>query len=79
MKQSLVEIRARNVLWILAMAILVVGIAPTLLTAQEPNQVGLAVQFGDGRVETRDINEGTVQTDRLDFVESENLFADLDD
>ena len=56
MKQSLVEIRARNVLWILAMAILVVGIAPTLLTAQEPNQVGLAVQFGDGRVETRCIS-----------------------
>ncbi|SDN41571.1 ribose-5-phosphate isomerase [Lutimaribacter pacificus] len=37
------------------------------------------VGYGDGRVETRDINEGTVQTDRLDFVESENLFADLDD
>ena len=33
--------------------------------------------FGDGRVETRDINEGTVETDRLDFVESDNLFADL--
>lgn len=33
--------------------------------------------FGDGRVETRDINEGTIETDRLDFVESDNLFADL--
>ncbi len=36
------------------------------------------VGYGDGRVETRDINEGTVETDRLDFVESENLFKDLD-
>jgi len=35
--------------------------------------------YGDGRVETRDINEGTVQEDRLDFVESENLFTDLGD
>lgn len=37
------------------------------------------IGFGDGRVVTRDINEGTVENDRLDFVESENLFADLDD
>lgn len=36
------------------------------------------VGYGDGRVETRDINDGTVETDRLDFTESENLFADLD-
>lgn len=35
--------------------------------------------YGDGRVETRDINEGTVQEDRLDFVESDNLFSDLGD
>jgi ribose 5-phosphate isomerase A len=35
------------------------------------------VGFGDGRVETRDINEGTVETDRLDFVETDNLFTDL--
>jgi len=34
---------------------------------------------GDGRVETRDINEGTVEEDRLDFVESDNLFTDLQD
>ncbi len=33
--------------------------------------------YGDGRVETRDINEGTVSEDRLDFVESDNLFSDL--
>jgi ribose 5-phosphate isomerase A len=35
--------------------------------------------FGDGRVETRDINDGSIAKDRIDFVESENLFADLDD
>src|SRR6056297_2225141 len=35
--------------------------------------------YGDGRVETRDINEGTVEEDRLDFVENDNLFTDLSD
>jgi ribose 5-phosphate isomerase A len=35
--------------------------------------------FGDGRVELRDINEGTVTSDRLDFAETENLFSDLTD
>ncbi len=35
--------------------------------------------YGDGRVEARDINEGTVEEDRLDFLESENLFTDLQD
>ena len=35
--------------------------------------------YGDGKVETRDINEGTVEEDRLDFVESDNLFSDLQD
>ncbi|MCU9837794.1 ribose-5-phosphate isomerase RpiA [Ruegeria sp. WL0004] len=34
---------------------------------------------GDGRVEIRDINHGTVEHDRLDFVESDNLFTDLAD
>ncbi|SLN19407.1 Ribose-5-phosphate isomerase A [Roseovarius litorisediminis] len=33
--------------------------------------------YGDGRVETRDINEGTVEEDRLDFAESDNLFSDM--
>jgi len=33
--------------------------------------------FGDGRAEVRDINAGTVSTDRLDFVETDNLFADI--
>ena len=32
---------------------------------------------GDGRVEIRDINEGTVREEQLDFVESENLFTDM--
>ncbi len=35
--------------------------------------------FGDGRVEIRDINEGTVEEDRLDFLETENLFTDMKD
>lgn len=35
--------------------------------------------YGDGRVETRDINEGTVEEDRIDFVETDNLFIDLQD
>ncbi len=39
----------------------------------------VVIGYGDGRVELRDINEGTVQTDRLDFVESDNLFSDMMD
>ncbi|MBW4710243.1 ribose-5-phosphate isomerase RpiA [Roseobacter sp. YSTF-M11] len=39
----------------------------------------VVIGYGDGRVEVRDINEGTVATERLDFVESDNLFADLSD
>ena len=37
------------------------------------------IGHGNGKVETRDINEGTVEEDRLDFVESDNLFSDLQD
>lgn len=37
----------------------------------------VVIGFGDGRVETRDINEGTVSEDRLDFVETDNLFRDI--
>jgi ribose 5-phosphate isomerase A len=37
------------------------------------------VGYGDGRVETRDINQGTIEQDRLDFVETDNLFTDLSD
>ena len=39
----------------------------------------VVVGYGDGRVELRNINEGTVEHDRLDFVESDNLFTDLAD
>ena len=37
------------------------------------------VGHGDGRVEVRDINEGTVEETKIDFLENENLFADLGD
>lgn len=37
------------------------------------------VGYGDGRVETRDINQGTIEQDRLDFLETDNLFTDLAD
>ena len=37
----------------------------------------VVIGYGDGRVEVRDINEGTVEEDRLDFVEDDNLFTDL--
>jgi len=37
----------------------------------------VVIGHGDGKVEVRDINAGTVQEDRIDFVESDNLFADL--
>ena len=39
----------------------------------------VVVGHGNGKVEVRDINEGTVETERVEFVESENLFADLGD
>lgn len=39
----------------------------------------VVIGYGDGRVETRDINAGTVQNERLDFVEADNLFTDLSD
>lgn len=37
----------------------------------------VVIGYGDGKVEVRDINEGTVETDRIDFVDDENLFTDL--
>lgn len=39
----------------------------------------VVIGHGDGRVEMRDINEGTVQHDRLEFVETDNLFKDTMD
>ena len=37
----------------------------------------VVIGHGDGRVEVRDINAGTVEEDRIDFLENENLFIDL--
>lgn len=37
------------------------------------------VGYGDGRVEVRDINAGTIEESMLDFAESDNLFTDLMD
>ncbi|KUF12253.1 ribose-5-phosphate isomerase RpiA [Pseudoponticoccus marisrubri] len=37
----------------------------------------VVIGYSDGRVETRDINEGTVSEERLDFVEDNNLFRDI--
>jgi hypothetical protein len=56
MSLRLLEIRPRNVLWMLAVAILLVAVSPALVAAQESKQVGLVVQFGDGRLETRCIS-----------------------
>jgi ribose 5-phosphate isomerase A len=39
----------------------------------------VVIGYGDGKVEVRDINEGTVATEKLDFVETDNLFTDLTD
>ncbi|WP_323785138.1 ribose-5-phosphate isomerase RpiA [Thalassovita sp.] len=37
------------------------------------------VGFGDGRVQVRDINDDSVEEDKLEFVDSDNLFTDLGD
>lgn len=37
------------------------------------------IGFGDGRVELRDINQGTIEHGKLEFGEDENLFNDLSD
>ena len=39
----------------------------------------VVIGYGDGRVQVRDINAGTVEQERLDFLETDNLFADLAD
>ncbi|WP_380053248.1 ribose-5-phosphate isomerase RpiA [Falsihalocynthiibacter sp. SS001] len=39
----------------------------------------VVIGFGDGKVEVRDINNGTVEESQFDFVDSDNLFADLED
>jgi len=35
--------------------------------------------YGDGRVEIRDINEGTVENSKIEFAENENIFKNLQD
>ncbi len=37
------------------------------------------VGFGDGKVEVRDINDGTVEESRIEFLEADNLFSDIGD
>jgi len=37
----------------------------------------VVIGHGDGRVEVRDVNTGLTQEDRIDFVDTENLFRDL--
>lgn len=39
----------------------------------------VVIGYGDGRVEVRDINEGSVSEGRIDVIETENLFAELMD
>lgn len=39
----------------------------------------VVIGHGDGKVEVRDINAGTIEENMLDFVENENVFADLGD
>ncbi|MGR3322463.1 MAG: ribose-5-phosphate isomerase RpiA [Pseudooceanicola sp.] len=39
----------------------------------------VVVGYGDGKVEVRDINDGSIEEDRLDFLEDDNLFRDLGD
>ena len=39
----------------------------------------VVIGFADGKVETRDINAGTVTTDQMLFEERDNLFKDLGD
>lgn len=39
----------------------------------------VVIGYGDGKVEVRDINEGSTAEEQIDFVETDNLFRDLDD
>lgn len=39
----------------------------------------VVVGYGDGRVEVRDINAGTIEEAMMDFAETDNLFTDLVD
>lgn len=37
------------------------------------------VGYGDGRVEVRDINEGTIEEEKFDFLHNDNIFTDIAD
>lgn len=39
----------------------------------------VVIGYGDGKVEVRDINAGTIEENMVDFVENDNLFTDLAD
>jgi len=39
----------------------------------------IVIGHGDGRVEVRDINNGTVESEQIDILLNENLFADIED
>ena len=39
----------------------------------------VVVGHGDGRVEVRDINAGTVEEEHIEFAASDNVFADMGD
>ncbi len=39
----------------------------------------IVIGHGDGKVEVRDINNGTVESEQIDILLNENLFADIED
>ena len=39
----------------------------------------VVIGYGDGRVDVRDVNEGTIESEKFDFLENDNLFTDIAD
>ncbi len=39
----------------------------------------VVIGFGDGKVQVRDINNGTVEEEQIEFVDNDNIFADLEE
>jgi ribose 5-phosphate isomerase A len=37
----------------------------------------VVIGHGDGRVEVRDLSMGTVENERIDFAETDNIFRDI--
>jgi ribose 5-phosphate isomerase A len=37
------------------------------------------IGYGDGRVEVRDINDGTTEVERYDFLQNDNIFTEISD